>query len=88
MNLINFNKKSNINITNKGEKMDKEKYKEMYQQIYKGSNLSLIGMVKFTIELQLYIFIRNSGSEHKKRSFFKGYSKIQKINAAKNLKTK
>ena len=65
--------------------MDKEKYKEMYEQIYKCSNLSLIGMVKFAIELQLYIFIRNSRPEHKKRSFFKGYSKTQKINAAKNL---
>ena len=36
--------------------MDKEKYKEMYQQIYKGSNLSLIGMVKFSIETVIHIY--------------------------------
>lgn len=47
--------------------------------------INIENVVSFAFELQLYKKIRMSQGEHKKRSYFRGYSKTTKISAVNNL---
>ena len=47
--------------------------------------INIQNVLSFAFELQLYKKIRVSQGEHKKRSYFRGYSKTTKISAVNNL---